>query len=415
MATFLRELLATWRAAFTDAGTVLLLVIAPVIYGFFYPWPYSTEVAQRVPVAVVDLDHSALSRQITRFAQASPRLAVQTLASEAEAKQAFWEGRIVGYAVLPRDLKRDVLRGRQAVVPVAANGSYLLLNKTVLYGFAEAVGTVSAGIELRQLGARGVAPDVANALRDPVPLQAVAQFNPAEGYGSSLVPAVAMLILQQTLLMAAGMLIGTWAEQEAESEPEPVLRQQLQNSGALRVTDGPESDHAPASHEGSMPAAAPPLLRTTAAGWTARVVALAVPNALLGAFYFGWLFQWQGYGHGGNVPASVLLIALFSLSCAALGCLLGLALRNRERAMQLLLFGALPLFFLSGHPWPVSALPEALQLLRWLSPSTPAIEASIRLNQMGASLADVAPQMLALAVLGATGFAALIRLGSKRR
>ena len=413
MATFLRELLATWRAAFTDAGTVLLLVIAPVIYGFFYPWPYSTEVAQRMPVAVVDLDHSALSRQITRFAQASPRLAVQTLASEAEAKQAFWEGRIVGYAVLPRDLKRDVLRGRQAVVPVAANGSYLLLNKTVLYGFAEAVGTVSAGIELRQLGARGVAPDVANALRDPVPLQAVAQFNPAEGYGSSLVPAVAMLILQQTLLMAAGMLIGTWAELQAE--PQPELRQPLQDSGSLRVNDGPESDNAPASHEGSMPAAAPPLLHTTAAGWMARVVALAVPNALLGAFYFGWLFQWQGYGHGGNVPASVLLIALFSLACAALGCLLGLALRNRERAMQLLLFGALPLFFLSGHPWPVSALPQALQALRWLSPSTPAIEAAIRLNQMGASLADVAPQMVALAALGTIGFALLVWLGRKRR
>ena len=384
MATFLRELLATWRAAFTDAGTVLLLVIAPVIYGFFYPWPYSTEVAQRVPVAVVDLDHSALSRQITRFAQASPRLAVQTLASEAEAKQAFWEGRIVGYAVLPRDLKRDVLRGRQAVVPVAANGSYLLLNKTVLYGFAEAVGTVSAGIELRQLGARGVAPDVANALRDPVPLQAVAQFNPAEGYGSSLVPAVAMLILQQTLLMAAGMLIGTWAELQA---------------GAAGM-----SGHQPV----------PLSLHTTSAGWAARVVALAAPNALLGAFYFGWLFQWQGYGHGGNVPASVLLIALFSLACAALGCLLGLALRNRERAMQLLLFGALPLFFLSGHPWPVSALPQALQALRWLSPSTPAIEAAIRLNQMGASLGDVAPQMVALAALGTIGFALLAWLGRKR-
>lgn len=394
MRTLLREWLATWRATFTDAGMVLLLVLAPLLYGFFYPWPYSTEVAQRVPVAVVDLDHSGLSRQITRFAQASPRLQVQPLASEAEARQALWEGRIVGYAVLPRDLKRDVLRGRQAVVPVAANGGYLLLNKTVLYGFAEAVGTVSAGIELRQLGARGVPPEIANALRDPVPLQAVAQFNPTEGYGSSLVPAVAVLILQQTLLMAAGMLIGTWAEAETAG-----------SNGGEPASES-QKPSAPGNTE-------PHAVSTSPAGWAGRVIALAIPNALLGAFYFGWLFQWQGYGHGGNVPASVLLIALFSLACSALGCLLGLLLRNRERAMQLLLFGALPLFFLSGHPWPVSALPELLQVLRWLSPSTPAIEASIRLNQMGASLHDVAPQLLALLGLGGAGFALLAWMGRR--
>ena len=77
------------------------------------------------------------------------------------------------------------------------------------------------------------------------------------------------------------------------------------------------------------------------------------------------------------------------------------------------MFGALPLFFLSGHPWPVSALPELLQVLRWLSPSTPAIEASIRLNQMGASLHDVAPQLLALLGLGGAGFALLAWMGRR--
>ena len=389
--------LASLAAMLRDKGAALLLLGAPVLYGFFYPWFYAPQVVQRVPVALVVQDASGLSRQMLRFAQASPRIDPRLVtADEGLARAALMRGEVQGYALIAPDFKRDVVRGAAVVVPVYANGAYPLAAKQVQYGFAEAFGTVSAGVEIKRLQAGGQSAQQAAASRSPVNLQAVALFNPTEGYGSFVVAAVALLILQQTLLMAAGMLIGTWAEAETAG-----------SNGGEPVSES-QKPSAPGNTE-------PHAVSTSPAGWAGRVIALAIPNALLGAFYFGWLFQWQGYGHGGNVPASVLLIALFSLACAALGCLLGLALRNRERAMQLLLFGALPLFFLSGHPWPVSALPEALQLLRWLSPSTPAIEASIRLNQMGASLADMAPQMLALAVLGATGFAALIRLGSKRR
>ena len=79
--------------------------------------------------------------------------------------------------------------------------------QAVQYGFAEAVGTVSAGVEIRKLQASGQSAPQARASRAPVQLQMVALFNPTEGYGSFVVPAVALLILQQTLLMGAAMLL----------------------------------------------------------------------------------------------------------------------------------------------------------------------------------------------------------------
>lgn len=72
---------AAWRdtllAVGRDTGVLLLLVAAPVLYAFFYPWPYATQAVTRVPVAVVDQDHTSLSRQITRFASANPRIDVR--------------------------------------------------------------------------------------------------------------------------------------------------------------------------------------------------------------------------------------------------------------------------------------------------------------------------------------------------
>ena len=354
------DFLAAWRAAWwavlRDKGVLLLLMAAPIIYGFFYPSPYAREVVRRVPVAVVDQDHSGLSRQITRFAMANPRIDVQLVTGDlSEARRALWRGEIEGYALLPADLKRQVVRGTPAVVTIEGNGAYALLSKAVLYGFSEAVGTVSAGIEIRKLQASGQSATQAASSRNPLTTQVVPLFNPTEGYGAYVVPAVALLILQQTLLMGAAMLSGTWAEQ-----------------GRLRAT--PQA-------------------------WLGRVGALSCFGVLSGLFYFGWVFALHDYPRGGNPLGALFMLACYVPAVAALGLLLGSWLKDRERAMQVMLFTSLPMAFVSGFSWPTEALPAPLYLASWLLPSTLGIQASLRLNQMGAPLADVLPYLLGLLAL----------------
>ena len=118
-----QRLFQAWGAALAaivrDKGVLLLLIGAPVLYGFFYPWFYADEVLTRVPVAVVDMDRTSLSRQITRFADADPRIEVRMVtASEREAQEALWRGEIEGYALIPANLKRSVVRGENAVVSI---------------------------------------------------------------------------------------------------------------------------------------------------------------------------------------------------------------------------------------------------------------------------------------------------------
>ena len=194
----------------------------------------------------------------------------------------------------------------------------------------------------------------AAASRSPVNVQLVPLFNPTEGYGSYVVPAVALLIIQQTLLMGVAMLVGTWVEQ-GRHRAQPVV-------------------------------------------WLGRLLAFASLGFLSGLFYTGWVFVWQDYPRGGNPWAAVGLLGIYALAVGALGTLLGLWFKDRERSLQVLLLTALPMAFLSGFSWPAEALPEALQVLRWFIPSTSAIQASLQLNQMGAPLSAVA---FPLEVLGA--------------
>lgn len=363
---------ATWAHLLRDRGVLLLLVAAPVFYAFFYPWPYSKQVVTGVPVIIVDLDGSSLSRQIMRLSAASPRLDLRGITGDEQiARRALLRGDILGYAVLPRDLKRHAVRGESAVVEIVSNGAYALLNKTVLSGFSEAVGVASAGVEIRQLQSREPSLAQAQARRSPVNLQMVALFNPTEGYGSFVVPAVVLLILQQTLLMGVAMLVGTWAEQGR--------------------------------------------LRTGASDWAGRLLALCSVGWLSGLFYFGWVFLWQDFP-GRPPPAGALALLLcYVPAVCALGAALGAWFGNRERALQVLLFTALPLAFVAGFSWPSEALPQPLQVLRWLAPSTAGIQASLRLNQMGAPVRDVLPLLGVLLLLTLGALASLAVLQRRHR
>lgn len=364
--TFWANFWQTLSDVFLDKGVLLMLVIAPIIYGFFYPWPYSSEIVNNVPVGIVDYDHSDLSRTLSRYASASPQLDTISFADEQRAKEAIWRDEIAGFMIIPAGLEQQVLAGKAASVSVLGNGGYFLLNKNVQTGFLQAISTVSAGIEVKKSVAQGAYLPTAAQNTQAVPLQIAPLYNQTEGYGAYVVPAVSIIILQQTLLIAAAMLVGTWYENRRHV--------------------------------------------TSVSGWLGRIAALGTLSFLVGCFYYGWAFELHNYPRGKNMLGSLLFLTIYCPTVATLGCVFGLWLRQRERSMQILIFSSLPVFFMSGYPWPANQLPEILQVVRWLIPTTPAINTSVQLNQMGASLSQVATGFYALAGLWLFYFVLLLLL-----
>src|SRR5262249_34629626 len=65
-----------WRRLLATRSAFSILIMAPVIYGVFYPQPYLTQILHKVPIAVVDNDLSDLSRQIVQTLDASGAVSV---------------------------------------------------------------------------------------------------------------------------------------------------------------------------------------------------------------------------------------------------------------------------------------------------------------------------------------------------
>jgi ABC-2 type transport system permease protein len=332
-------------------GAFTLLFLAPLIYGVYYPQPYLNQILRKLPIAVIDNDQSDLSRQIVETLDASGALSVvvrtRTLA---EARTAINRGEAFAAVEIPPGTERDVLKGITAHIPIYADATYLFVFRSTASGIATAIGALTSDLISR--GARSDGSLVKAKLASVSPADVLLQpiFNPVGGYASYVVPAAFVLILQQTLLIGAAMLTGT----------------------ALAAGGGVFAG----------------VFGRGIAHLTIYLPALALYLIVLPRFY--------GFSALGHLPQIFALATVFLLATSFMGQAVGAWFTRPENATILLLATSLPQFFTAGFAWPREAIPDAATALGRLFPADFAIDGLVRINQLGASIWEVAHDWLGL-------------------
>ncbi|MFM4827054.1 ABC transporter permease [Aeromonas bivalvium] len=358
------------RSLLTDRAIMLTLFGGVLFYSFLYPQPYLQQLPREEPVVVVNDDGSQLSRQLEFMADATPQVRlVARVSSLDEARQWLIDGRASGLLHIPRHFYRDLRQGRSVTLSYGGDASYFLVYGTIAEGLAQASGTLAAQVKVARLLVEGEALPQAASGWSAVGLNVVPVFNPTMGYVHYVVPAVFVLILHQVLLMGAGM------------------------QGATQNQLGERGER------GYWQTAPVPALLL------ARTLVLGGLFLLPISYFFGFSFDHYQIARTASPGALWLFTLPFVLATTQLGILLGALLRRRDLPSQIVLLSSLPLVFLAGFIWPVELIPAPLNwLAQWL-PSTPAIGGFLRLNQMGADFAQVAPlwwQLWGLAALYGT-------------
>ena len=202
-----------FRTIFTDAGVVLILVLALIIYATVYSMAYGAQVLRNVPIGVVDECRTPTSRSLIETFNAGPNTYVAyNPTSMEEAKDLFFKRKIYGVVYIPSDYEEKLLGGLQANVAIYADASYFLMYRQVFQEVVTSIGATGAMVEFQRLIAKGANLPQAQATTQPVIYQSHNLFNPYLGYGTFVMPAIIMVIIQQTMLIGIGMIGGTWRE-----------------------------------------------------------------------------------------------------------------------------------------------------------------------------------------------------------
>lgn len=350
-----------FRNILRDKGVMLIFFGAIIIYPLFYPIPYSAEVLKNIPVGVVDLSNTDSSRKLVRMIDANEFIHIERKYNGmAEAKKVLIEGKIGGILLIPGDFEKQILRGEQARVSAYCDASYFLIYRQVLTGISYGVGTFSAGIEIKRMMANGLMQENAYAMRDPLSLISYPLFNPQGGYATYVVPAVLILILQQTLLIGIGMIAGT--EREKNENPSVLKAHPVQQV-------------------------------------LGKTIAYFLIYMIHSVYIFGILFHLYRFPGKAHPLELFLFLTPFLLSVIFLALAISAIFKNREISITVLIFTSIPALFVSGFSWPKESIPKFLRIISWLLPSTAGIDGFLKLNQMGASLYDIYDDWLILSLL----------------
>ncbi|HWV66357.1 ABC transporter permease [Chitinophaga sp.] len=370
---FLREV----RMIATDHSLLLTLLIAPLLYAFFYGSIYSYKVEEKVLLAVADDDKSELSRTFLQQLTKMQIVEVTGASDLQDAQDKMYYGRCQGYLYIPHGVQKKVLALQQADIVLAVNAARFLPSSELAGGITTLALTVGAGVRLKYNEMQGLNSQMAMRETQPVNLDYRPMYNSRSSYGAFLLPGLLALILQQTLLIG------------------------LSESMALDKERGK----------------VPELLKTGGGGLSATLWGKGLFYMLLFCCY-AFFFMTVNYTtldipFRGKVFDVAVVFFLFFLTLIPLGMWLGTMFRSQLMAAQMMVFSTYPVFLIAGYAWPYESLPVPLQWLSSMVPTMPFLKVYQSIVQMGATLGDNIPSVLHLLAL--SGFYTLLALLGLRR
>ena len=336
------------RTVVKDEGVLIFFILVPLVYPLLYSWIYNNETVRDVPVVVVDDCHSKASRTLARKMDASPDVRVAGYANNLdEARKAMATQDAFGIVYIPSDFDKKINRREQATVSVYCDMSLLLAYKAIYVTAMSVTSDMNADLQMKSKGEA---------------FDEVAMFNPAQGYGTFILPAVLMLIIQQTLALGIGMITGTQRER---------------NEGRRLWIPSSPGD-------------------TFLSVVLSKSIAYFLIYAVVAAYLTCVVPRMFSFVQIARPWDMVALLLPFIIACIFFAMTVTSVVRYRENVILIIVFASVPLLFISGLSWPQSNISWWWQSVSWLFPSTFGIQGFVRISEMGATASEISPCIVVL-------------------
>jgi ABC-2 type transport system permease protein len=312
---------------------------------------------KHVPLAIVDSDNTIESRDLSGrfFATDAFRPAGQP-SNETDASAWLQAGRIMAAVIIPKGFAANLRSNPPTKIQVLLDGTD---SNTAL---------ISRGYVLRivQMFDQAWAPKGAaftHAMAVPVTR---VWFNPSMTF-------TAFMVL--SMVSQVGFMVGVF-----QSAASIVREKEVGTIEQLMITP----------------------IRTTElfAAKTLPTVAMG----LLSIFPTLVIAAWFGVPLRGSLALFIALTALYLVSSIATGVLIGSVSRTLQQALLLAFFLLFPVLFLSGNLVPIESMPRALQWVSLISPVRHYLQIVLGIFLKGTGMAELWPQVLALALIGSALF-----------
>jgi ABC-2 type transport system permease protein len=352
-----------WKWQLGHWRSVAFVLAAPLLFILVIGSIYSHKKVTGIPVVIVDQDHSALSRELTRAVVANETFILTGYSGSADEFPALAaEGRASVCFVFRRNLERDLINGKRAKIEVFVDNSNYLVGSVATANSTGVFATYSMGTEVLLMEAlHGIARPSALRSAMPIGMRQRMLFNPAfnSNYLNFMVAAFSFVPVQLAALLVA-IRSGSSEFAERDSLPLPSTA----SSGA--IVAGKSLAH------------------------LCVILPVIVATLLIPHWFLGAPFQAFSLSFWTVLLWFVVIMVTLSFGLSSLT-------RDAVFATELCAILTLPNFLLSGVTWPVFAMPKLIWPLAYALPMNSFAFAIRKITVMGGSLVDCGKQLSVMA------------------
>ncbi len=359
-----------------DKNIFMMIIIVPVFYSLFYASLYYYKTEKDVQVCVVDMDNSEFSRNFTQRLDANELTKVDAVLSDiAEAKLLLQKMKIHGIIFIPPYSEQDLKLNKAITIKAYLNTTRFLVSNDINKAVNQTA--FSFGDDARKIlfQKSGLSSKASEEIIEPLRLEDKPLFNTLETYGDFLIPGLIVLILYQTLM------IGMSESMSKEREDNTI-------KDLKRISGGK-------------------VLITLAGKGTFYIILYSAYSF----FLFTVIFRIFSIKFEGDYLALSILTIMLIFSAIFFCILISSFFKRKIISLQVLAFSSYPVFLISGYVFPFQSLPYVIRLIAMTLPTTPYLNAFIRLTQMNAGMADIKSELLHLFIIMIiSGLFAIFRL-----
>lgn len=348
----------------------LLMIILPIAVSLLYAFIYKNEIVRDLPIAIMDEDHSSLSRTVTEFAESAGSMKIAGYAASVnEIKEGMQSGKYQGAFVIPRNFENDIKSGKNSTIVIYKNTANLIVGNLLMRDGMTIVKTVSAGALIKKLRSKGMIYDQALAAANPIKIETQSLYNPNYSYLGYLVPGLLAFTLQLVIMISSVIVISSEFTHETFHE---LL--EMSKNNIYKILAGKSIPHL--------------MIHTS-------TIFLIV----------GIIFPLCSIKPAGSILFIIFFFILFTMACLAFGLFISSAFHDQMFATNLSLFINMPAFILSGYTFPVWAMPAVHQVFAAILPFTHFVSGFFKIYMMDAPVGYAMDETLILLIFAAAGIA----------
>jgi ABC-2 type transport system permease protein len=309
------------------------MVFVPLLSCMFFLSLLTEGLPLQVPTAVVDLDHSPMSRAMIRSLDSEQLVHItEDCESYTKAMEAVKQGRAFGFYVIPANFQEDAIAGRKPTIDYYSNMSYFVPGTFSYKGYKTIAVTAAAGLVSKTATSKGVDQSTVMALIQPVVIDTNPVHNPWTNYSLYLTPSFSAGVLGLMIVLVTIFSI----TYEIKLNTSRRWLAKAGNSIIIAVTG--------------------------------KLLPQTVVFGIVGVCMLSMLFGYAGFPIYCSIWVMILAMILFVIACQAFGLFIASVVPNPRMGMSVGALISILAFSLTGFSFPVESMYGALASFSYIIP-----------------------------------------------